>query len=501
MLIEKRKNLVNKFSSFISFTGDNSQNKAQLIWNIDFELEHKMKSNVEADPEAKEIFWAQYFLKVLLFQNCSDNQNFNQFNSECSFPTAKRHLSAYLQEACLKAAKDIHYEFRYIKHKYSLEECFQMANIAANSPGKFFRAFNFERNTINIESYAITAFKRFIRNSIYQQDLEARRTRISNYGLLKDLRAGELNDALAAQNFSNQQIILYRLVWQCFNEIVQLKPNGLSRTKKPSEKDFVAIASYYNQRCELLNLAHLPADDATIKEMLSICINIAKNYRNKQYFSLEENYYYISDDAPSGLNLLIQQEEWQEVQVIIDNLFTNMPELCQIIFKLWQGLNLTQAEIANLIKFQYPDLQKQYQIARQLQRYTRNILKEFAKQWNKINSEVYLNDEKDIKRIKSALEEYLKLYCKENLFLLIDKIIKEFSDEEKTRIFSCIKSENMLMNEQINSNLDSRFNLIVAIKSKFENDMHLEADSLSVVNYKIVDFVDEWIQIRKGEFL
>ncbi|MEM9926051.1 MAG: sigma-70 family RNA polymerase sigma factor [Cyanobacteria bacterium P01_D01_bin.50] len=466
-----------------------------------------MKLKVEADPDAKENFWAQYFIRVLLVQYQSNNQNRLQLNPECSFPTAKKHLSAYLQESCFKAANEIYRELGYIKHKYSIEEYFQIANIAASSPDKLFRNFNFERDSINIEAYAIAAFKRFVRNQIYQQDLEARRTRFSNYGLLHNLSTAELNEALLVQSFSNNQIILYRLAWQCFNQIYQPTPKGLSSIKKPSQSDFAAIAGYYNQQCKRLNFSTVSADNITIERMLSTCINAARNYRAKQYLAFGENYNTISD-APSRWDVLIQQEEWQQVQVIVNNLFKNMSIQCKIIFQLWQGLNLTQTEVANILKDKYPELQKQYQVARKLKKYNRNILREFSVEWNKINEDVYLNNDRDIQRIKSALEQCLKLYCKQIYFSFLDTIIQNFSDEEKKHIFNHAHEANRLNNQQKNYELEPENDLKTAIKLKLielfqcqiENSMFLSTNSLSGVNHKIVDFVNEWIEIKQGLF-
>lgn len=481
MLMEKRGNIIKKFSSFVSFTGDNHQIK--LNWQVDLELENSMKLKVAADPDAKESFWVQYFIKVLLVQSQPDGKNLVKFNSEC-IPTAKKHFSAYLQEACFKAAKDIHHELKYIKHKYSLEECFQIANLAASSPGKIFKTFNLERNKINVDAYAITAFKRFIRNQIYHQDLEARRTRFSNYGLLKDLSVREFNEALSAQNFSSEKIILYRLVWQCFNEIFQSTPSRLSRTQNPTQQDLSAIASYYNQRCYQLNLVNICATETTIQEMLAICINTAKNYRAKKYFYLDENYYDISDTASYGLDILIQQEEWLKVKVIIDNLFNNMPQLCQIILQLWQGLNLTQAEIATLLKSKYPELQKQYQVARQIKRYARNILSDFAEEWNQVNSEIYLDRAQDIARIKSALDNCLELYCKQLCFSTLDTIFEKISD----------------LNHPLNLGMTIKLHLTELFQNELEKTMCLETNSLSLVNHKLVDIVNQWIQVKQDNF-
>ena len=503
MLVKKRNNLVDKFSSFICFTVNNSQ--IQLSWKQDARLEKKMKLKLKTDPEGKESFWAQYFLKTLLAQEQSDNQDVSQFNPDCCGCSAKKHFSAYLQEACFKAAKDIHYEFKYIKHKYSLEEFFQIANIAANSPNKFFKNFNFERNQINVEAYAITAFKRFIRNEIYRQDLEARRTRFSSYGLLKDLSAGELNDALLAYNLQAPQIVLHRLAWQCFFEIFHMTLNRFGSSRKPSQDDLTKIADYYNQRCNQLNLNFVPATNIAILEMLSTCIRAAKNYRNKQYLYFEEDYYGVSDPKPSIWDVLIQQEEFQNLEMILDKLFTNMPELCQIILNLWQGLDLTQTEIANLLKYKYSDLQKQYQVARQFKKYSRTILKEFASEWNKTNPEIHLNNEKDIERIKSALDKCLQRYCQKNIFSILDEIIKQFSYEEQTTIFNSLNSQNRFVFQAYGDALEDN-NDLTAVKLKFlkffkqymETSMCLERDSLSMVNRKIVDVVDRWIQIKQG---
>lgn len=509
MLMEKRKLLVNKFSSFISFTDNRYQNKIQFNWNIDCELENNMKLKIEADPDAKESFWAQYFLKILLSQSKLDNQADIIVNPECSFPIAKRHLSAYLQEACFRAAKDIYKEFKYIRHKYSLEEYFQIANIAANSPGKFFRNFSFDWDKVNVESYAITGFKRFIRNQIYQQDLEARRTRYSNYGLLKNLSPGEFHEALVARNFSNRQITIYSIVWRCFVEIFHPENNRFTKTRHPSEDELQAIANYYNQRCIQYNISQIPASKTTIQEILSTCISAAKNYRTKQYFSLEEDYYSISDGAPSTLDILIKEEECQQVREIVEKIFTDMPKLCQIVFKLWQGLNLTQTEIANLLHLKYPELQKQYQVARQLKKYTRNILKSFISEWNETSSKKPIDSEQDIERVKSAFDKCIKFHCEQIFFATLDRIMNKFTNEEKENVFNNIKFGNVLVDYQESKNLEKSLNDFIKIKLKLldyfqqylEDSMDLEKNSLSVVNHKILEFVNEWIKVKQDYFI
>ena len=127
------------------------------------------------------------------------------------------------------------------------------------------------------------------------------------------------------------------------------------------------------------------------------------------------------------------------------------------MFKLWQGLNLTQTEIAHLLKSKYSGLQKQYQVARQIKKYNRDILKKFASEWNQNNPEIYINNEKDIERIKYAFDKYFHIYCQQLIFPLLDKVFEEFEDENK---------ENILM-IQLETDYIKDFNELPKIITRF----------------------------------
>ena len=115
-----------------------------------------------------------------------------------------------------------------------------------------------------------------------------------------------------------------------------------------------------------------------------------------------------------------------------------------------------------------------------------------------------MNDDRDIKRIKSALEQCLKLYCREIYFSFLDKNIKVFTDEEKNNILNNNNSVNRLSNQQTNYDLEPESDFVAAIKLKLvklfqcqlENNMCLPTNSLSRVNDRIVDFVNEWIESK-----
>jgi hypothetical protein len=153
-----------------------------------------MRAIAESNLEAQADFWARYFLKIAKeiapIPDIKIEENTSQFL--LSSGMAGKHLSAYLQEACLWTAQTLYRKFVFLRHKYSLEEYFQIGNSAASPPTKILRNFNFEYSHTNIEGYARTAIIRAVKNQIYQQDVEAKRTKFSDYALLKDLSNKQL---------------------------------------------------------------------------------------------------------------------------------------------------------------------------------------------------------------------------------------------------------------------------------------------------------------------
>ena len=216
------------------------------------------------------------------------------FPQSGSQPTAytikiEKHLSAYLQETCIWAAQKTQQKFKFLRHKYPIEEYFQIACSFANLPAKLFKNFNLDHPHSNLEGYAKTAILRLIRDKIYQQDIEAKRLKFSEHGLLKDLTNKELQEALASRGINQSQIDLYKLAWQCFDEIYQVKQTFSSQSlEPPNQEDLQQITSCYNQRLKNLDFPATPVDEEKIKEMLQICIQAARDYRTKNFLPLEQ---------------------------------------------------------------------------------------------------------------------------------------------------------------------------------------------------------------------
>jgi hypothetical protein len=490
--MKKREDIVEKFSTFLSF--GNANIARNVIWHTDPELERYIKHLLKSEPEANKEYWARYFLKIVRevshsqskeAENKKDTQTpiqtaTGKFSISPSSSIAGRHLLAYLQEACLWASQKGYQRFKFLRHKYPLEEYFQIANSAANPPSKLFKNFNFEHPKTNIEGYAKTALVRFVNNTIYRQDIEAKRDKFSDYGLLKDLSNKELREALIFKGINNNKIHSYCLVWQCLDEIYQPNQSLVNNNlKSPSQTQLSQISFLYNQRQN-----HLDSSTATsveeIQDMLSTCIKAARDYRTKRFLPLEE-YDTISDLMPTPWDTLLQEEASEQVQSIIWQLFSNMSEAGQIIFQLLLGLNLTQMEIAAVLKNKYPELQKQYQVARHLARYNKNLLKDLANEWHKINPGVCLNDDRDIERIKDALSECLQSLCQKLLYSTLDKIEQQCNYFKK---LSTLSNEINLLKQQLTN----------SFKQELETKMDLTTKSLNLVESKIDILVEEWIK-------
>jgi len=505
--MKKREDIVEKFSTFLSF--GNANIARNLIWHTDRELERYIKHLVKSEPEGSKEFWAGYFLKILRsteVENKKDTRTPIQQvpTGKSSVPSssiAERHLSAYLQEACLWASQKNYQRFKFLRHKYPLEEYFQIANSAANPPGKLLKNFNFEHPQTNIEGYAKTALLRFVSDTIYRQDIEAKREKFSDYGLLKDLTNKELREALIFQGINHSQIPSYCLVWQCLNEIFHLNENPVnSKLKSPSETQLTQIIFRYNQRQNQLYSSTHATSVEKIQEILSTCIKAARDYRTKRFLPLEE-YDTISDLMPTPWDTLLQEEASEQVQSLILQLFSNMPEAGQIIFKLLLGLNLTQIEIAAVLKSKYPELQKQYQVARHLARYNKNLLKDLANEWHKINPEVSLNDDKDIERIKDAMSECLQSLCQKLLYSTLDKIEQQCNYSKKlstlTNEINLLKQPLVVtLYEASNMLQEIKQNLIICFQQELEINLNLTTSSLNIVEAKIEILVDEWIKSK-----
>lgn len=491
--MKKRQNHVQRFSTFLSF----SETKERLTltrWAVKPGLERSIEQHVQEHPEQTAEAYALHFLTVLQSNSNSHSPVTTQQLSIDEQATAEKHLSAYLQEVCYQSAQRLQRQFQSVQYKYSLADLFQIGNLLVNQPTKLFRSFQSTYQYSSLESYASTAIYRFIGNTIYAQDIEAKREKFSDYGLLKDLSHKELKEALAFSGIETSQIDAHCFARYCYSAVCQPQTKHNSRKlEAPSQEDLAHIAACYNHQYNQLVAATQLTDAYTIQVMLSACIRAAREYRTNRVLTLLSDDV-ISDPMPTPWESAIQIEEREQVKSLVSQLFATIPEVGQTLLKLWLGLNLTQSEIATVLKHRYPELQKQYQVARQLSKYNRQSLKEFLQQCQQLNPNLALQDDKAIELIQESLNECLQLHCRRLVYTDLEQFIQQYGSEGELSILADLFNVEQRRAKQTNQPAASIHDFIRAFENQLEQDLNLLPGALEFVNAKIVRVVIEWLQ-------
>lgn len=457
--MKKRQSVVEQFSTFLRFS-EGSKGFA-LNWVVEPRLKSTIEQQIQAHPDKTAEEWALNFLRILQTETAQSS----------SAQYAEKYLSAYLQEACYQSAKKVQQQFQSIRYQYSIADLFQIGNLFVSQPAKLFRSFQSGYSQTRLESYAKTAIFRFIGNTIYAQDVEAKREKFSDYGLLRDLSNKELKEALAAFGTRTSQIEAYCLARHCYREICQPQTRiSAQRLEPPTQDELTHITSYYNQQHDRLTLPSAPKASETIQTMLLTCIQAARDYRAQRVITLDRDDV-ISDSAPTPWESVIQLEEREQAEALVSRLFMTIPEVGQTLFKLRLGLDLTQTEIATVLKPQYPKLQKQYQVARQLSRYSQNFLKDFLQQCQQINPNLSSSDDSAISLIQSTLNDCLQSYCKQQVY----KHLEQFHESE----WIDIAKQPALLH---------------AFNGQLAQDLLLRPESLETVDQKIMGVISQGIQ-------
>lgn len=483
--MKKRQEHVQRFSTFLSFSVA-KERLTPTYWIADSNLERSIKQKIQEHPERTAEEWALHFLIVL--QSSPAPTTVHSIRERT---LAEKHLSAYLQEVCYRSAQKLQRQFQSVQYKYTLPDLFQIGNILVNQPTKLFRSFNLTYKDGSLESYASTAIHRFIGNTIYTQDLEAKREKFSDYGLLRDLSQKELREALAFSSIATVQIELHCFARSCYSAVCQPQAKQSSRKlEAPSQEDLVQVAACYNHQFSQLTTVAQLADANAIQAMLSTCIRAAREYRTNRVQSL------LSDDVISDPMLTpwesaIQIEEREQVNALVAQVFATIPETGQTLLKLWLGLNLTQSEIAAVLKQKYPELQKQYQVARHLSKYNRHSLKEFLQQCRQLNPNLPLHDDKEIERIQESLAECLRLHCKRLVYADLERLSQQYGNEDELGIVA--NSIRVEQAAQASQCVDSNLVLIQAFEHQLEQNLSLLPGSFGSVSKKIVEAVSDWL--------
>lgn len=435
-----RETTVQKFSTFLEC----HQGCTRYRWKSTLKLAGNMNQLVRQDPDGGEEFWAQRFLKALRPLSVSDSREARLDKIASSFKKTfishqateenllypGEHLSAYLQEPGFRAAQTIYQKLAYLGGKYPLEDLFQIANCAISNPARLLRNFQMERSFSTIRSYAKEALRRIVANYLYEHDLSAKASKLSDYGLLRSLSKKELEEALLASGFLQPELNLNSLVMQCFKEVYQPQNSQGKSLEAPNLEQLQAMAKLYNQQVNRLNLVGKPAKAEDIQKRLTNCIQAARKYRKPKILSLDAKPPY--DDSKNEMQLEAfsadpweqleeSESEWHQIQEMIAMVFQELPIQGQVLMKLYYGLGIKQNVLSEVMGEIDSKLNRQDKVSKQLKKYEQKILHKFADRWNQKNPDSPIRD-REIEQLRKPMEENLKKHCKALLNTLLQDV-------------------------------------------------------------------------------
>ncbi|NEO73909.1 hypothetical protein, partial [Moorena sp. SIO3H5] len=231
-----------------------------------------------------------------------------------------------------------------------------------------------------------------------------------------------------------------------------------------------------------------------IEEMLAICIQAVRMSQQRNSVSLDE-YGEITDIASNPLEVVIQEEEKDEltqVRTIILQEFTALDQLAQTSLRLWLGLGINQQDFIELFGFK-----KQYQVARQFQRYFKRILKAVVTFYfqDAMNTTITSKDIKqhlDKTTKTNYLNNYLKAYLSADSQELFAQVLYTIYDQN---VYNSIKID---LGDIEKNNLSINHNLLETIQPIFEvlieRTLSIELIEFRSAKPAIAKFIERWLQ-------
>lgn len=496
--MSKSEQLVKRFSMYIYIQEEYS---GSFMTHCDRNLKNLMENLVQVFPIESEEDWVRFFLKSLIeadktLQFFIPNINFPAIYTLLAFwNLANRLLVCYLQLVCYYAAKQISNSFKgssNLEIHYSLKECFSIASETALKPAKLIKKFNFD-SPFPVHGYAKQALKRAIQNQI-ASELKSKAIVSTNEGLLRSIGPTQLKRALLSYGIMPENIIKYRLAWQCFNDLfetVRALKNAQDVIQNNQKNQFLnsrqleLISSRYNQQLERVELKNESLDSQQIQQLLYICVRAIRIYQNKELVSLElepdlTKFSLFTDHLVN----IEEQEELKSFRKTILSEFNTLEKKGRIALLLWLGLNLNQAYFLSFF-----NLKHQYQVARLFKRYQKELLQNVTKSYWKS----YYSEPISEKRVNEIALENLTLIKNclysyaESLFygMLIKIITEEVSYEEKR-----------LLQQNLATAIKQKVRILLA--KSVENELQINLKQFDNIDLHLATFVDEWLQQNEG---
>lgn len=414
--------MVEKVSTFIKVDDINFNSKCK---QNDPKLERNARKILKSNPEiATEQDLANYLLKFViechlyllaiatLLLNTQYLRLFSVYFQihQRQLLNPRRHLSAYLDETCYWQAREICNKL----HNYNLEkrEIFLIARAVAANP-EYFEKYDSRRGA---------SLKTFAGKVIYGKVSDELRKgrekeRYLPTGLLRNISKKELKNCLN-QGISNySEIERCLLAWQCFKEIyVPTRKQGNRRLEPPSNEQLEDIAKLYEKRS--LKKEEITSEE--IDQLLDTCVQVIRQATITTTTSLdaidiEQDWENVTNDDTTDEGEYLKLH--QQIKEVLVNKILSFPDKIQKMLELKYGLNLTQKDVAVLLKIHYTN------VGRRVKGHIKELSLAFSEQLSLTLSSENLN------LIHQYIVQFLNNYCTDKFGDFLSKMISQESSE------------------------------------------------------------------------
>ncbi|AFZ45570.1 hypothetical protein PCC7418_3458 [Halothece sp. PCC 7418] len=503
--------ILQKFSSFIYLRINSTTNRIVPIYYSHPILQELIADVFSGSENDSEAHWTNSFLQTLR----SFEENTYPLKQEKGVPYwtysilgssyCQHFLFCYLQNPSWRAAKKVHYQLSQsfnIDLQYPLEECFVLALEQALYPKKLLKSFDINAGG-SAQSYAYTALCRLVKHQI-AKELKSKSLKLSGYGFLKSVTATQLEKGLRRWGISGDELIRYRLVWQSFKDVldeisVKNGQKGCSSIQSLNQEQLTRLKSIYQDYAKAFKLKAKSLNRQEIEEVLDTCLKATQEGDRKKAISLDALQVAPSVNEESSplvenpWQVAFQQEEKEQLNAyreLILEALNGIDPIGSLSLLLWLGLDINQKDF--LASF---GVQKQYQVARQFQRYQKDILTLIA--------QAYLAKQSNPKKTKSFksefcskeklayLKSYLEFYSKSFFTQILEEVIfYHLSSEERQQILEEIEQPVSETNE-----LEKIRELFVV---EIEKRLGIKLTSYESYFQKIENFLKDWLARNKA---
>ena len=281
-VLPKRRDNLNKFSTYIMLTNQNNQ--LVLQWKHQPSLQRNLKLYEEKHQEFSNLFShddkgidiANFWQKVAF----DESQSIADWEPSNKIQLAYEHLASYFEEKCYWAAKDVCKE----RNANSWEEYLCIARLLVYNPLKLKEILvKYNSKNANLDTYITNILTNHIKYS-------AEVKRFSRWRLLYKKSDKELIEALKVFGIIEPEISLIIFARKYFKQVYLInKIKNPTRTtgKKwiaPDEEDFSKSAQCYNLEKVLPTAPHevfansIKVTAKQIQDWMEICIKALENY-------------------------------------------------------------------------------------------------------------------------------------------------------------------------------------------------------------------------------